>query len=65
LAAAQVAVQGEFLDIQGVTGVPVVVSHQGVRIEALDLWPEEAEAVRTAAARSQDLGEKLAGRHGA
>lgn len=50
LAAAQVALEGEFLDIHGVTGLPVVLSNRGIaRIEAIDLWPEEAEAVRAAA----------------
>ena len=49
LAAAQVVVRGEFLDIKGVTGVPVLISSAGIRIEPVELWPEEAEAIQEAA----------------
>ncbi len=60
LAAAQVALQGEFLGIEGVTGVPVVLSNAGiVRIEPLTLWPEEAEEVLAAAAKFNNYLSKL------
>ena len=52
LAAAQAALEGEFLGIKGVTGVPVVISNEGiVRIETLDLWATEAEEVIAAATK--------------
>jgi len=54
LAAAQIALEGEFLGIHGVTGVPVVLSNRGVeRVEPLQLWSEEADAVVAAAAAAQ------------
>lgn len=59
LAAAQVVVQGEFLDIHGVTGVPVVLSNQGARIEPIDLWPEEVTAVQNAAKKFKEQLAKL------
>ena len=49
LAAAQVVVNGEFLDIDGVTGVPVLISSAGFRIEPAELWPEEVSAIHAAA----------------
>jgi malate dehydrogenase len=49
LAAAQVALKGEFLNITGVTGVPVVLSHSGVRIESINLSSEEELKVLAAA----------------
>jgi malate dehydrogenase len=49
LAAAQVVVNGEFLDIEGVTGVPVLISSAGIRIEQVELWTEEAAAIHAAA----------------
>jgi malate dehydrogenase len=53
LAAAQVHVAGDFLDIHGVTGVPVVLSVRGVEgIEPVRLSKEEEQAVRAAAART-------------
>ena len=46
-AAAQVMLDGEFLGIHGVCGAPVVISNRGVeRIDALELAPDEAAAVR-------------------
>ena len=60
LAAAQVALQGEFLGIEGVTGVPVVLSNAGiVRIEPLTLWREEAEEVLAAAAKFNSYLSKI------
>lgn len=59
LVAAQVAVGGEFLEIHGVTGVPVILSNQGVRIEPIDLWPEEAEGVRAAATKFKEYLAKI------
>lgn len=59
--AAQVVLEGEFLDIHGVTGVPVLVTNRGIEhIEALPISASEAEAVRQAAARSQALWEASA-----
>jgi malate dehydrogenase len=56
LAAAQVEVHGEFLGLHGVTGVPVVLSMRGLeRIEAIQLWAEEAQAVQAAAERTREL----------
>ena len=50
LAAAQVRLEGEFLGIHGITGVPVVLSHCGViRVETLPLWQVEEESVIRAA----------------
>ena len=50
LAAAQVKLEGEFLGIHGVTGVPVVLSNRGfARVEPIQLWAEEAQAVQAAA----------------
>jgi len=52
-AAAQVMLAGEFLGIHGVCGAPVVISNRGIeRIDALDLDPTEAEAVRASVVRS-------------
>lgn len=54
LAAAQVVLDGEFLGIRGITGVPVVLSNRGIeRVEPLQLWSEEAEAVVAAAAATE------------
>jgi malate dehydrogenase len=56
LAAAQVQLEGEYLGIHGVTGVPVVLSNVGVlRVEPLQLWPEESKAVTLAAEASSNL----------
>jgi malate dehydrogenase len=56
LAAAQFCLEGEFLGIQGVTGVPVVLSNSGVlRVEPLELWPEEARDVIAAAEASRAM----------
>ena len=59
LAAAQVKLEGEFLGIRGVTGVPVVLSHRGLeRVEPIQLWAEEANAVQAAAEKAaNDLRE--------
>jgi malate dehydrogenase len=60
LAAAQVGVEGEFLGIRGVTGVPVVLSIRGVeRFEPIQLWAEEALAVKAAAERSGEMFRSL------
>jgi malate dehydrogenase len=60
VAAAQVEVQGEYLGIRGVTGVPVVLSMRGVeRIEPIQLWAEEALAVKAAAERTCELLQSL------
>lgn len=49
-AAAQVALDGEFLGLRAVVGAPVLISLHGVeRIDALTLTDEEAAAVRAAA----------------
>lgn len=54
LAAAQVMLEGEFLGIHGITGVPVVLSNRGIeRVEPLQLWSEEADAVVAAAAATE------------
>jgi malate dehydrogenase len=59
LAAAQLVVEGEYLDIHGVTGVPALLSNRGVeRVEAIALTDEETEAVRQAAAFSTRLAEQ-------
>jgi malate/lactate dehydrogenase len=56
LAAAQICLEGEFLGIHGVTGVPVVLSNSGVlRVEPLELWPEEARGVIAAAEASRTM----------
>ncbi len=59
LAAAQMAVEGEFLDIHGVTGVPVILSNHGAQIEAVSLLPHEAQAVQEAAARYAAYSQSL------
>ena len=60
LAAAQVRLEGEFLGIYGVTGVPVVLSNMGVmRVEPLPLWPAEEEGVMRAARVSAHLIEEV------
>lgn len=59
-AAAQVRLEGEFLGIHGVTGVPVVLSNIGVmRVEPLPLWPAEEEGVIRAARSSGQLIEEM------
>jgi malate dehydrogenase len=56
LAAAQLRLEGEFLGIHGVTGVPALLSNRGVeRVEALALSDDEAAAVLAAAAHSATL----------
>ena len=57
--AAQVEVQGRFLDIEGVTGVPVRLSNQGAAVEALELADDEIAAVRATAAGFGDLAASL------
>lgn len=63
LAAAQVVVRGEFLNIEGVTGVPVLISSAGIRIESAELWSEEAVAIHEAAMKFKrylsELGFKM------
>ena len=59
LSAAQLRLEGEFLGISGVTGVPALLSNRGVeRIEPVVLAEDEAEAVRRAAAHSATLMER-------
>ncbi|MFW5926025.1 MAG: lactate/malate family dehydrogenase [Myxococcota bacterium] len=49
-AAAQLRLEGELLDIHGVTGVPVMLSNRGATpVADLELYDEEARAVRAAA----------------
>ncbi len=56
LAAAQVGIEGEYLGIHGVTGVPVVLSIRGIeRFEPIQLWAEEALAVKAAADRARAM----------
>jgi malate dehydrogenase len=56
LAAAQVGVEGEFLGIHGVTGVPVALSIRGIeRFEPIQLWAEEAMAVKAAGERAHEM----------
>ncbi len=60
ITAVQVALSGEFHDIHGVTGVPAVISAQGVlRVEHLDLYEEEVDGIKAAAAQSQALIENM------
>ncbi|MBM4054453.1 MAG: lactate dehydrogenase [Planctomycetes bacterium] len=59
LAAAQVSLKGEFLNIHGVTGAPVILSNQGARIVPVELWPEEAIAVHNAAKRFKEYLAKM------
>lgn len=50
LAAAQLLLEGEFLDIEGVTGAPAMLCNRGVsRIEPVELLAPEADRVRAAA----------------
>jgi malate dehydrogenase len=59
LAAAQMRLEGELLGIRGVTGVPVVLSNTGVlRVEPLELWPEERQRVIEAARETAALIEE-------
>lgn len=58
-AAAQLQLEGEFLGIHGVTGVPALLSNRGVeRIEPVALTDAEADAVRSAAIHSAALIKK-------
>ncbi len=60
IAAAQVALAGDFLGITGVTGAPVVIANRGiVRIEPLALAADEVERVRAAAAKFDQLRREL------
>lgn len=60
LAAAQIRLDGEFLGIRGVTGAPVVIGNAGVlRVENLPLWPNEADAVASAARATEALIREL------
>lgn len=60
LAAAQLRLSGEFLGIEGVTGVPALLSNRGVeRIEPVHLDPHEERRVRAAAATSAALIEAV------
>ena len=57
---AQVQLDGEFLDIHGVTGAPVVVTNRGVEhIEQLTLTADEISAIQAAATRSNSLLEQI------
>ena len=59
-AAAQLRLQGEFLQIHGVTGVPALLSNQGVeRVEAVELDADEEAGVRRAAQQANDLIDKV------
>ncbi len=65
MAAAQICLHGEFLGIEGVTGVPVMLSNAGVvRIEPIELLSQEAEEVYAAAMKFNnyilELADKLA-----
>lgn len=56
LCAAQIKLMGDFLDIHGVTGAPVLLSARGIeRVEPLELTGPEAEAVRAAATAFDEL----------
>lgn len=60
-AAAQLRLQGEFLGIHGVTGVPALLSNRGVeRVESVPLTEHERDRVRAAAAQSAQLIERVA-----
>lgn len=59
LAAAQVSLKGEFLNIYGVTGAPVILSNQGARVVPVELWPEEARAVHKAVSKFKEYLEKI------
>lgn len=58
-AAAQLRLDGEFLGIEGVTGVPALLSNRGVeRVDSIALQVDEAAGVRAAAVHSQRLIEE-------
>lgn len=59
LAAAQLRLEGEFLGITGVTGVPALLSNRGVeRVETPALTDGEAERLRAAAVHTAHLIEE-------
>jgi len=50
MTASQAKVEGEFLGIRSVIGVPILLSHQGItEILPLSVWPDEEKAFRTSA----------------
>jgi len=55
VAAAQVMVQGEFLNLHGVIGAPIVIGGSGIKVAPIDLANEEQEAIWKAAKEVQDL----------
>jgi len=55
VAAAQVMVQGEFLNIHGVIGAPIIIGSSGVKVAPIDLANEEQEAILKAAKEVQEL----------
>lgn len=60
LTAAQVAIEGEFLGIRGVTGAPVLISNHGVSVlDNIKLTDEEAERVRASARKFDAMRQEL------
>jgi malate dehydrogenase len=56
LTACQAKVQGEFLGVHSVIGVPILLSHQGItEIVPLTLWPEEEAEFRRSAEQINHL----------
>lgn len=60
--AVQAQLHGEVYGLQGVTGVPVILSNLGIeRFEEVPLWDNELQRLRHAATDSQRLWQKVIG----